>query len=81
MWSAYQGYSTFKQNRRTPSTVDSRRAEMLQFWSLWVEPQGQTAARSAVNGGLFCHAVLGGGLVNQGRPWTDEQTAGVMELF
>lgn len=54
---------------------------MLQFWSLWDEPQGEVAARSAVDGVLSCHAVLGGGLVKQGRPWTDEQTAGVMELF
>ena len=54
---------------------------MLQFWGLWDEPQGQTVARSAVDGGLSCHAVLGGGLVKQGRPWTDEQTAGVMEMF
>ena len=63
------------------AALDTRRAEMLEFWSLWDGSQGQDSSHTAVDEGVSCHAILGGGLGSQGLSWNDEQTAGVMELF
>lgn len=64
---------------------------MLRFWSLWdleripgsalpgLSRQGLLQIPSG--GGPFGHAVLGGGHIEGGRGWNDEQTAAVMDLF
>ncbi len=62
-------------------SIDSLRAEMLQFWSLWDETQRQAASGKVEGGGFSCHAVLGGAAGKHGLQWNDEQTAGVMDLF
>jgi hypothetical protein len=61
--------------------MDAVRAEMLQFWSLWDKIQDPKAYAVPSGVGPTCHAVLGGGLGKSGLPWSDEQTAGVMDLF